>query len=116
MGAIKGLSVEENFVVSKEENDNADSTDRVNKQEISIKFTQLEMLNLDAWEIMRSSLDTIEMGSDSTKILSGNKTEIPIFMVRVTTKNNGSPLYFMAYKCNMQKCFKAHRKSCTRRL
>lgn len=105
VGAIKSLSVEENVTVSKEENDNADSTDRINKQEVSIKFTQLELLNLDVWEILRGTLDTIQQGSETTKILSGDKTEIPVFMVRITTKNNGVPFYFMAYRCQMQKGF-----------
>lgn len=105
VGAVKGLSVEELFTVAKEENDNADSTDRINKQEIKIAFTQLELLNLDAWEIMRSTLDTIEMGSDSTKIFSGNATEIPYFAVRITTKNSGSPFYLTGYKCQLQKGF-----------
>lgn len=105
VGAIKGLSVEEIFSVAKEENDNADSTDRINKQEVSIKFTQLEILNLDVWEILRGDLDTIEMGSDSTKIYSGDKTAIPTFMARITTANGGEPFYFTAYKCQMQKGF-----------
>lgn len=105
VGAIKSLSVEEIFSVAKEENDNADSTDRVNKQEVAVKFTQLELLNLDVWEIMRSTLDTIIMESTSTKILSGAATEIPFFMLRITTANSGSPVYFTAYKCQLQKGF-----------
>lgn len=105
VGAVKGLSVEEIFTIAKEENDNADSTDRINKQEIKIAFTQLEILNLDVWEILRSTLDTITMESQTTKIQSGNATEIPYFMVRITTANNGSPFYFISYKCQLQKGF-----------
>lgn len=105
VGAIKGLSVEEIVTVSKEENDNAESTDRINKQEVSIKFTQLELLNLDVWEIMRQGLDTIVQDSSETKIMSGNSSIIPIFMVRITTKNDGGPFYFTAYRCQMQKGF-----------
>lgn len=105
VGAVKDLSVEEEVAVGREENDNADSTDRINKQELKIGFTQLEILNLDVWEIIRGSLDTIEMGSDTTKIFSGNKTEIPFFMLRITTKNSDSPFYFTAYKCNIGKGF-----------
>lgn len=104
-GAIKGLSAEEIFSIAKEENDNADSTDRINKQEIKITFTQLELLNLDVWEIMRSTLDDIVMGSETTKIFSGAATEIPYFMARITTKNNGEPFYLTAYKCQLQKGF-----------
>ena len=103
VGAIKDLSVEEEVTVGKEENDNADSTDRINKQVVKIAFTQLEILNLDVWEIMRGSLDTVQMGSDTTKIFSGNNNEIPYFMVRITTKNNNNTFYFTAYKCNLAK-------------
>ena len=105
VGVVKGIGVEEQFTLATEENDNADSTDRINKQEVKITFTQLEILNLDIWEIMRSTLDTIQMESDSTKIFSGNATEIPYFMVRISTKNSGSPFYFTAYKCQLQAGF-----------
>ncbi len=105
VGAIKDLAIEEETVISSEENDNADATDRINKQEVKISFIQLEILNLDVWEIMRSTLDTITVESQITKIQSGNKTEIPYFMCRITTKNNDVPFYFMAYKCNIAKGF-----------
>lgn len=105
VGAITGLSVEEALTVSKEENDNADSTDRASKQEIKIKFTQMEIMNLTVWGILRSSLDTIVTDSNETKIFSGNKSAIPEFMCRVTTKNDGRTFYFVAYRCTLQKGF-----------
>jgi hypothetical protein len=105
VGAVTELSVEEDAPIAREENDNADSTDRINKQEVKIAFTQLELLNLDVWEIMRSTLDTIQQGSTTTKIFSGNQTEIPFFMLRITTANGGEPFYFTAYRCNLVKGF-----------
>ena len=99
------LSVVENAPIAKEENDNADSTDRINKQEVTIAFTQVEILNLDVWEAMRGSLDTITMESQTTKIQSGNNNEIPYCMIRLTTKNNDNTFYFTAYRCNIQKGF-----------
>ena len=105
VGAITGLTIEEQMAIAKEENDNADSTDRVAKQEVVISFTMVELFRTDALEIMRSGLDTIVIDSNETKVFSGNSTELPIFMVRTTTLNNGTPYYFMAYKCNLQKGF-----------
>lgn len=105
VGAIQGLSVEEQLTIAKEENDNADSTDRAAKQEVVISFTQLELLNLDVWEIIRGNLDTIVVDSNETKIFSGNKTDLPEFMVRVTTSNSDTPFYLTAYRCTLQKGF-----------
>lgn len=105
VGAIADLSVEENLGIATEEADNIEGVDRVHKQEVNIKFTQLEILASDVWAILRSSLDTIETESDETRIHTGNKTEIPFFMVRITTKNDGRPVYFYAYKCNLKKGF-----------
>jgi len=57
------------------------------------------------WEILRGDLDTIVMDSSETKIFSGNKNTLSKFMLRVTTKNDDRPVYFTAYKCNLQKGF-----------
>lgn len=105
VGAVMDLNVTENAPIAKEENDNADSTDRINKQELTISFTQVEILNLDVWEAMRGSLDTITMESQTTKIQSGSKNEIPYCMIRLTTKNNSNTFYLVAYRCNIQKGF-----------
>ncbi|UCF13192.1 MAG: hypothetical protein JSW06_02765 [Thermoplasmatales archaeon] len=105
VGAIKSLVTNEELTVSEEENDNADSTSRVSKQEVTISFIQLELLNLDVWEIMRGSIDTIIQDSNETKILSGNKSDVPKFMVRITTKNDSKTLYFMAYNCTIKSGF-----------
>ena len=105
VGAVTDLSVEEDLTVAKEENDNADSTDRVAKQEVKIAFVQLEILNLNVWEIMRGEIDTIVQDSSETKIFSGDKTNIPELMVRITTKNSGTPFYFTAYRATLQKGF-----------
>jgi len=105
VGAVTDLSIEEQLTVGTEENDNADNVDRVSKQEVSISFTQIELLNLDVWETIRNGLDTIVMDSTETKIFSGNQTELPQLMLRITTKNDGRPVYFTAYKCQPQKGF-----------
>lgn len=105
VGAITDLKITEETQIASEANDNADSTDRVNKQEIMISFTQLEILNLDVWEALRGSLDTITMESQTTKIQSGNKSSIPYCMIRTTTSNGSEPFYFIAYKCNIRKGF-----------
>lgn len=105
VGAITGLAIEEALTISKEENDNADSTDRASKQEVKIKFTQLEIMNLDVWQILRGSLDTVVTDSNETKIFSGDKSVIPEFMVRVTTKNDGRAFYLTAYRCTLAKGF-----------
>lgn len=105
-GGIIGLSVVENMTISMEEYDNAVYIKRVSKQEVTIAFTQLELLNLDVWEIMRSDLDTITQESQTTKIQSGAATELNDFMVRITTLNDDNgPVYFMAYRCNVNKGF-----------
>lgn len=103
VGAAVGISAVEEVTIATEENDNADSEDRISKQELRISFTRFEVLNLDAWEIMRSSLDTITMESNTTKIQTGNKSTIPRFMVRLTTKNSGGTFYVVAYRCNIVK-------------
>jgi hypothetical protein len=105
VGAIADLSVEEMLGIATEEADNVEGVDRVHKQEISIKFTQLEILDSTVWQVLRGALDTVETESDETRIHTGNKTEIPYFMVRITTKNDGRPVYFYAYKCNLKKGF-----------
>ena len=105
VGAITDLAITEETQIASEENDNADSTDRVNKQEVMISFTQLEILDLDVWEAMRGSLDTITQESQTTKIQSGNKSGIPYCMIRTTTKNGEEPFYFIAYRCNIRKGF-----------
>jgi hypothetical protein len=104
-GAISDLEVEIDASVAKEENDNADSTDRFNKQEAKIKFTQIELLRLDVWEILYGALVDIEMESDSTQISGGHKSAIPYFMTRLTTENDSKVFKFTAYKCNLQKLF-----------
>jgi hypothetical protein len=43
------------------------------------------------------------MDSTNTKIQSGNKSALPYFMVRITTKNDGNPVYLTAYKCQINK-------------
>ena len=105
VGAITDLSISEEIQVASEENDNADSTDRVNKQEVMISFTQIEILKTDVWEALRGELDTITQESQTTKIQSGNKSEIPYCMIRTTTLNGSEPFYFIAYKCNIRKGF-----------
>lgn len=105
VGAITGLNIVENMTIAKEENDNADSTDRVAKQEVTVTFTRYELLNLDVWEILRGDLDTIVVDSNETKIFSGNNTDLPIFMIRTTTSNNGTAYYFTGYRANLAKGF-----------
>jgi hypothetical protein len=106
VGGIIGLTVTENQVISTEEFDNAVYNKRVSKQEVTIAFTQLELLNLDVWEIMRGNLDTITQETNNVKIQSGNKSTINDFMVRITTKNDDNgPIYFMAYRCTINKGF-----------
>lgn len=105
VGAVTDLTVEEELSIATEEYDNAVGIDRAYKQEVKLSFTQLEILNLDVWEILRGGLDTITQDSDEIKIKSGDKNTIPFFMCRVTTKNDDKPLYFTAYKCNVQKGF-----------
>ncbi len=39
----------------------------------------------------------------SVKYVSGDKAELPWFMVRITTKNDGNPFYFTAYKCKIRR-------------
>ena len=104
VGGIIGLSVTENVTVSTEEFDNAVYNKRLTKQEVTIGFTQLELLNLDTWEIVRGGVDTITQESNNVKIQSGNKSQLDDFMVRITTKNDDNgPVYFMAYRCTMNK-------------
>jgi len=106
VGGIIGLTFNENQTISTEEFDNAVYNKRVSKQEVIIGFTQLEHANLDVWEIMRGDLDTITMESQTTKIQSGNKSSLPDFMLRITTKNDDNgPWYFMAYRCTVNKGF-----------
>jgi hypothetical protein len=102
-GAIVGLTATEQTTVAVEENDNADSNRRISKQEVLVAFTQLELLNLDVWEIMRGNLDTIQMESQTTKILSGDKTTLNDFMVRITTKNDDKTFTLIIYKANINK-------------
>lgn len=104
VGGVIGLTVTEALTVSTEEYDNAVYDKTVSKQEVTIAFTQLELLNLDVWEILRGGLDTITQESQTTKIQSGNSNDLPDFMVRVTTKNGSNgPIYFIAYKCTVNK-------------
>ena len=105
VGGITGLSVIENMTIATEEYDNAVFSKTVSKQEVTIAFTQLEILNLDVWEVVRGiNLDTITMESQTVKIQSGNKSTLPNFMVRVTTKNDDNgPIYFIAYYCQINK-------------
>lgn len=105
VGAISDLEVTLDASVAKEENDNADSTDRFNKQELQIKFSQIELLKLDVWEILYGDLVDIEMESDSTQISGGHKSAIPYFMTRLTTENDSRIFKLTAYKCNLQKLF-----------
>lgn len=106
VGGIIGLTVNENQVISTEEFDNAVYNKRVSKQELIIGFTQLEILNLDVWEIIRGGIDTITQESNNVKIQSGNKSTLNDFMVRVTTKNDDNgPIYLMAYRCTINKGF-----------
>jgi len=105
-GGVIGLSAVENMTISMEEYDNAVYSKRVSKQEITIAFTQLELLNLDVHEIMRGDLDTITMESQTTKIQSGAGSELNNFMVRITTLNDDNgPVYLIAYYCNINKGF-----------
>lgn len=106
VGGIIGLTFNETMTVSTEEFDNAVYNKRVSKQEVVIGFTQLEHANLDVWEIVRGAIDTITMESQNVKIQSGNKSQLPDFMLRITTKNDDNgPFYFMAYKCTLNKGF-----------
>jgi hypothetical protein len=114
VGAITDLVAEEELTISAEENHNTDSEDRVTKQRLKITFNQLEPLNLDVWEIMRAGddyLDTITMNSDQTTIKSGNRSSLPVFMTRITTKNDGKQLVLTGFKCNLTAgfnwCYKA---------
>lgn len=104
-GAMVGLTITEQTTIAVEENDNADSNRRVSKQEILVSFTQLEILNLDVWEITRGNLDTVTQESQTTKIQSGAANTIADFMVRITTKNDDSPVYLIVYKANINKGF-----------
>jgi hypothetical protein len=104
VGGITGLTVTENQTISTEEYDNAVYNKTVSKQEVTIAFTQLELLNLDVWEILRGGLDTITQESQTTKIQSGGSSTLPDFMVRITTKNGtNGPIYFIAYFCTVNK-------------
>lgn len=105
VGAITELETELDAPIASEENDNADSTDRFNKQELKIKFTQIELLNLDAWEILYGNLIDVEMGSDYTKIFGGGSGSIPNFMCRLTTTEDEKVFKLTAYKCNLTKMF-----------
>lgn len=40
--------------------------------------------------------------SASVKYVSGDKVALPWFMVRITTKNDGSTYYFVGYKCKIK--------------
>jgi len=106
VGGITGLSVVENLTIANEEYDNAVPSKTVSKQELVVSGVQLEILNLDVWEIIRGDLDTIVQESQTSKIQSGDKSVLPNFMVRVTTKNddNGS-IYLIGYYCNINKGF-----------
>lgn len=105
-GGIIGLTAAENIVISQEEYDNAEYTKRVSKQEVTVGFTQLELLNLDIWEIMRGGLDVVTQESQTSKIKSGNATVLNEFMVRITTLNDDNgPFYLIVYKCTINKGF-----------
>jgi len=104
VGAITDLVAEEELAIAAEENHNTDSEDKVTKQRLKVTFNQLEPLNLDVWEIMRGgddALDTITLNSNETTIKSGNKSTLPSFMIRLTTKNDGKQLILTGFKCNL---------------
>ena len=105
IGAVSGLKFEEILEVNAEENDNVKATDRVTKQEAKIAFNMHEPFNYDVWKTMRESLDTITDTSDSFEIESGNKSELPIFIMRITTKNDGRTFWTILYYCNIAKGF-----------
>lgn len=100
-GAITDLAVEPDFTLAAEEFDNADKIESISKWDVKLSFTFKELLNLDAWEVLYGSLIDVSVESDETTISGGHNTQIPYFMAKITTLNDGSPVYFTLYKCNL---------------
>lgn len=105
VGAASGINIEELVETAEEENDNTENDRRATRQQLKGTFVQHEPLNLDVWKTLRESLDTITDTSDSFKVKSGNKSEIPKFVFRITVKNDGRPFYLIGYRCNITKGF-----------
>lgn len=59
-GAVNGAKLTEELTVSTLENQNAEDRERVTDQKAMIEFDMIEFLNVNARNIMRGSLDTIE--------------------------------------------------------
>jgi len=105
VGAIAELNLEEQWTLSEEEYDNVESEDAVTKQNVVITFNQYEVASEDVWKAMRESLDTITDTSESWNIKSGNKSTMPKFVSRITTKNDDKPFYYIGYRSNLRKGF-----------
>jgi len=105
IGAISELNATEEFTLSEEEYDNVESEDAITQQNIIITFNQYELANQMVWETMRGDLDTITDQSDSWKVQSGNKSTMPKFIIRITTKNDDKPFYFIGFRANLRKGF-----------
>ena len=73
----------------------------ISKWDIKLAFTFKELLNLDVWELLYGTLIDVEVESNETTISGGHNTQIPNFMSKITTLNDGSPVYFTLYKCNL---------------
>lgn len=105
VGAIVGLKIEPDAPVAKEENDNADATERFNKIELKVSFTQIEILKLEAWEILYKDLFEIKMNSNTTEISGGHLSAIPQVMIRLTTINDSKLFQMTCFKCTLEKLF-----------
>ncbi len=105
VGAIAGLKIEPDAPVAREENDNADATERFNKIEFKIAFVQLEVLKLETWEILYDGLADIKMNSATTEIDIGHLSQIPTIMVKIETVNDGKHLEAQFFKCSLAKLF-----------
>lgn len=192
LGACSGLKVTEGITMGKEDDDNTESDENPSDQTLGIEFNLHEVLNSNAWDIMRGDFDkktvipdtavtgakqtftgtsdgglyelkgcnadgsaptisgvvgTPTTGSPvtydaddydiiqhdgkwyfspdssggnyvsthsievtmsytpakSVKYQSGAGTTLPYFMMRLTTKNNGKPFYFVGYKGKLAK-------------
>jgi len=110
VGAVTGLKVEPDAPIAREENDNADAVERFNKIEYKIAFNQIEVLKLEAWEILYKGLADIKMNSSTTEISVGHLSAIPLIMVRLTTENDGKTFMGTFFKCNLAKMFGAEYK------
>jgi hypothetical protein len=104
-GAIADLNIDPDAPVAREENDNADATERFNKIEFKIGFTQLELLKLEIWEILYDGLADINMNSSTTEIDIGHLSQIPTIMCKIETENDGKHLEAQFFKCSLAKLF-----------